>query len=149
MLPPDERIRRHKARKRKYSKRWYHANKKKAKASQKKWYNKNQLKLKQYRKQYYRKNKARTKAINRNSVLKHFGLTLESYNKMLMDQNFRCYICRVKVKRLKKSLAVDHDHKTGKVRGLLCNTCNIVLGLVKESTMRLGSMIDYLVQHAK
>ena len=44
-------------------------------------------------------------------------------------------------------LVVDHCHKTGDVRDLLCNDCNIVLGIVKESKKHLNLLIDYIVKY--
>lgn len=58
---------------------------------------------------------------------KRYGITLEDYNQMLDTQNGVCAICGKPPK--KNRLAVDHNHITGKVRGLLCATCNKVLGL--------------------
>jgi hypothetical protein len=65
----------------------------------------------------------------RNSFLKtKYGITLDDYKKMLEDQNGLCLICGIDTPRGNKSWHVDHCHKTGKVRGLLCNYCNPRLG---------------------
>jgi len=53
-----------------------------------------------------------------------YGLTLEDYDKMLKDQDYRCAICRRSQSLFKYNLHVDHNHSTGKVRGLLCAGCN-------------------------
>ena len=84
-----------------------------------------------------------------NSKLKHlFGITLDQYMQMLVDQDFVCKICsrpeRAKLHGKIKNLAVDHCHDTGKVRGLLCAQCNTVLGTVEDNIERLYSMIQYL-----
>lgn len=62
----------------------------------------------------------------RDHELKKYGLSVEDYNAMLIAQEGRCAIC----KRIKKklNLAVDHNHKTGAVRGLLCAPCNRHVG---------------------
>lgn len=62
----------------------------------------------------------------KNAQLKrYYGITLEYYNQMLKKQDYKCAICR---KESTKSLVVDHCHKSGKVRGLLCSDpCNIKL----------------------
>lgn len=74
-------------------------------------------------------------------------MSLEDYNLQLEKQDYCCYIC--KSYNNDKSLCVDHDHKTGKVRKLLCNNCNSALGYVKDRTDILNSMIDYLTEHSE
>lgn len=61
---------------------------------------------------------------------------------MLNLQNKVCYICKKDNKG--KTLCVDHDHKTGKVRALLCSSCNKALGLSYEDVNILKAMINYL-----
>ncbi len=73
----------------------------------------------------------------RASVLKcQYGLTLKDYDLMFEAQQGLCAICgRVETSRNQwglKALAVDHDHKTGKVRGLLCSHCNTKLGHLED-----------------
>jgi len=57
-----------------------------------------------------------------------FGLNIKDYFDMLETQNGRCLICHVNKCATGKNFAIDHDHKTGKVRGLLCASCNSKLG---------------------
>lgn len=103
------------------------------------------------------KNKERNNEINRKIAyknmphLKRYGITKVDYDKMVADQNNLCAICKqpetFKRKKLDNQvarLAVDHCHKTGKVRGLLCRRCNQFLGHANEDIERLQSMIDYL-----
>lgn len=77
-----------------------------------------------------------------------YGITLEQYNEMLLAQGNCCAICKStnngKHGETDKLFAVDHDHKTGKVRGLLCSSCNVTLGLIKEKVSTLVEMISYL-----
>ena len=78
-----------------------------------------------------------------------FGLSLEVYNNMLSAQGGVCAICKkeesvLSVKGKTKSLAVDHCHTTGRVRGLLCQKCNQALGLFDDDLERLNSAISYL-----
>ena len=83
---------------------------------------------------------------SRESRLKtFFGLSVEEYNKMLHSQNYSCSICRVPAKNFTQSLAVDHNHDTNQIRGLLCTRCNVLLGYAHESTELLQSAIDYLI----
>ena len=92
---------------------------------------------------YYDKMRAR-------KLLATFGITIEQYDEMLGQQGGVCAICgqpetaleaksRTEVRRVKR-LAVDHDHETGKVRGLLCWMCNTRLGYFESQ----GLMIDLI-----
>jgi len=73
-----------------------------------------------------------------------YNITVEDFSILLEEQNFSCKICKTNQNDLKKTLAVDHDHTTGKVRGLLCHKCNSALGLFKDSTESLKRAIQYL-----
>lgn len=80
--------------------------------------------------------------------LKEYGISLEEYNKMYVAQGGRCAICR----RTKdeahmgqnKNLHIDHDHQTGRVRGLLCLKCNVGLGAFEDNVGWLDSAKIYL-----
>ena len=82
----------------------------------------------------------------RKTVLKSkYGLTLEAFDEMVEKQNGVCAIClKSEVDVLKKRLSVDHCHKTGKVRGLLCSRCNQAIGLMKDDVSSLARAIEYL-----
>jgi len=68
-----------------------------------------------------------------NIGIKHkYGITSEEYYKMLESQNGTCKVCPQTVGYGGKKLAIDHCHKTGKVRGLLCTKCNAALGVVEQ-----------------
>lgn len=82
--------------------------------------------------------------VHRNiSYKRNFGITLNDYNIILKNQKGKCAICKQKESN-GKNLSVDHDHKTGKVRGLLCNNCNRSLGLLKDDISVLKNCIKYL-----
>jgi hypothetical protein len=105
--------------------------------------NKEKLRLKA--KRYRESDPERVKRLERNAhLLRKFGITIEQYEQLLWEQKFRCLGCNIHQSKLQKPLAVDHDHKTGKVRGLLCDPCNIALGCVKDSTKILSQLIKYL-----
>ena len=70
-----------------------------------------------------------------------YGITKADYEKMLFVQMGLCAICLMKPKN---KLHVDHDHLTGKVRGLLCGNCNKALGLLRDNTDFLSKAIEYL-----
>ena len=72
-----------------------------------------------------------------------YGMTVEEYDTLLAMQNIRCAICEAKPRKAR--LAVDHNHKTGEVRGLLCSRCNHkLLGSAKESPELLRRAALYL-----
>lgn len=71
-----------------------------------------------------------------------YGLTIEEYNGMLKEQDYRCLICHNKQET--KMLAVDHNHTTNKIRGLLCTNCNTIIGLAHDDVNILESAIKYL-----
>jgi hypothetical protein len=78
-------------------------------------------------------------------LLTKYGLTEEAYQVLLQAQNYVCKICGLpETNRRKKNLSVDHDHVTGRVRGLLCSTCNVMLGMAKEDQTTLLRAIQYL-----
>ena len=65
-----------------------------------------------------------------------------------LKQNGKCAICGCTLdSNTKTTMACDHDHKTGLLRGLLCIQCNVGLGQFKDSTERLQKAIEYLRQH--
>lgn len=79
---------------------------------------------------------------------RNYGITLLDYQQMLEQQGHRCAICNGEGFVMKgchrMKLVVDHCHKTGVVRGLLCHNCNRALGLLKDSTDSLKSATRYL-----
>lgn len=82
-----------------------------------------------------------------------YGMELNEYDLMLEAQAGVCAICGgEEVKRHRDgtlwALSVDHDHKTGRVRGLLCSACNVGLSNFRESTEALTAAIQYLQFHA-
>lgn len=72
-----------------------------------------------------------------------FGISIEEYNRRLKLQLGGCAICKQPCKT-GRNLAIDHDHKTGRIRDLLCYRCNAVLGLVNEDEELLFALIEYL-----
>lgn len=81
------------------------------------------------------------------SVNSTYGLSESSYKELIEVQNNLCAICGKKDEG--KVLCVDHDHKTGQVRGLLCNNCNIGLGNLKDDIQIFQSAIEYLHKYSQ
>lgn len=78
-----------------------------------------------------------------------YGVTLEDYDRMAEAQGHKCAICHSTDPRGNGSrFAVDHDHKTGKVRGLLCGPCNMGIGKLGDDIALLTAAIEYLKDHA-
>ena len=123
------------------------------KAYSAKWNKENKDKIAIHRKKY-RSSKPREHLalIERRSTLRQYSLTLESYNAMLEAQNHQCAICGLHANEHTKggkieSLAVDHCHKTKKIRALLCRKCNLGLGYFKDNTDFLKKAVQYLIDH--
>lgn len=89
--------------------------------------------------------KALREAAHGRSILKTYGITKEQYEELYAAQGGACYICQRANGKTKK-LAVDHDHKTGYVRGLLCSTCNKILGHFRDDRETALRVVDYLEQ---
>lgn len=88
--------------------------------------------------------KSRPKEWEARHLRRKFGITAEQRQQMLDAQGGRCAICRTDNPGTRTYWHVDHDHVTGRNRGLLCHSCNVTLGKVKESTDTLRRMIAYL-----
>ena len=80
------------------------------------------------------------------SLLCRYNLTVEAFEALSQAQNHKCKICGMHESDNVKSrqLYVDHDHKTGEIRGLLCNGCNLMLGNARENPTILLKGIQYL-----
>lgn len=67
-------------------------------------------------------------------VLRAYNISLEDYERMSLEQNHKCAICgNPEMNNKNKVLCVDHDHTTGKIRSLLCGSCNTGLGSFKDN----------------
>jgi len=82
----------------------------------------------------------------KNRLARIYNLSVEEYDSKLNAQNGKCAICS-ELPVNNKLLSVDHCHKTGKVRGLLCHKCNAALGMLREDINIFNSAISYLKQH--
>ena len=118
-------------------------NKDKEKATREIYYSKNKESILARNKKYNKENPDKRKS----AILKYeYGITLDQYNEMFRAQEGKCAICQRHQNELTRTLCVDHDHKTNKVRALLCLTCNTDVSVVEN---RLEEMTKYLNKHRK
>lgn len=96
-------------------------------------------------------NNDRQRAINLRQNIARYGLAYSDYEAMLQAQGNRCSICGASPdpngKRAASRLHVDHDHVTGKIRGLLCLSCNLGIGHFRDDIDRLHSAVAYIEKH--
>ncbi len=112
---------------------WRKKNPEKAKAIKQRWISKNREK---------HVNGARNAALQR-----RYGSTLADYDSMFENQKGACAICGVLSGEGRKRLVVDHCHTSGRVRQLLCQSCNAVIGMSFEDISILQSAVNYLNRH--
>lgn len=130
------------AKKRAYMRTWCRENKANVRKSQITYYQKNRERVLLYSRQWYAANRERQIILSRrNKWLKKYGISGEDYERLLAAQNGTCAICQQKQERL---LSVDHCHKSGAVRGLLCVKCNSALGMIGDDLGLVCRIIDYL-----
>lgn len=118
---------------------------------QKEWVLKNPEKVKALnikhrstRKAYY-SDPERKLIYRKKYIEKTFNIDYSIYEKMLEEQKNVCYICNnVEISTRNNYLAVDHNHETGKIRGLLCTSCNRGLGFFKDNEILLQNAVNYL-----
>jgi len=129
-----------------YNKAWREKNKNKIIDQKKLYYKNNRTKVMSHEKEYYEKNKEKISAYKRSH---EYGMTAEEYDNLFELQGRVCAICGEPETAKHQSgnikrLCVDHDHETGKIRGLLCHRCNLGIGMLKDSPRILSSAIAYL-----
>lgn len=105
------------------------------------WYAVNAEKIRKRQRIKYHENKEKHRFRH---IKKTYGISKEQFDTMMSLQGGKCLICRKDDK-----LHVDHCHKTGVIRGLLCSRCNMTLGKVNDDISILKSMIDYLGSYAR
>jgi hypothetical protein len=102
-----------------------------------------------YQREWNAKNRGLRAQYRRRSLLKNtYGLTEAQFDELLARQNGRCPIClehlELKNPPGMPKLAIDHDHVTGAIRGLLCGRCNAAIGLLREDIAVASRAVDYL-----
>lgn len=92
--------------------------------------------------------KEKTYNAKRKYMLKKcYGMTIEDYNQMFLKQEGCCAICNEHQSNLEATFNVDHDHATGKIRGLLCRNCNTGIGLLQDNFQICLSAAKYLQEN--
>ena len=140
-----------KEKQRAYSRKYQQGEKRKAyKAS---WYQANKGRLQAYQSKWRKKFPDNNRRYFRNRYLvKTYGITQDQYEALYKQQGGICAICggmpditRYGITRL----AIDHDHATGKIRGLLCNNCNAGMGIIGDTVEHLERAAEYLKRAQK
>jgi len=114
-------------------------------ADKKRYYKTEQGKAARKRRRQKYRSTAEGREKHREEMLRYrHGITLEEYNRLFEQQNGLCAICEgVNVDG--RGLAVDHNHQTGKVRGLLCFDCNLLLGRLENLPKAINKVKQYLI----
>ena len=120
---------------------WQAKHPEKAKKARKAWKDSNPEKVAALKKAW---NEANPDYARRWNLQRFYGITLEQYNEMLESQKGRCAVCHVLPSTQVRAFAVDHDHSTGRVRGILCQNCNWILGKAKDDPNLLVALANYL-----
>ena len=99
----------------------------------------------------YRKPESYKKSKRKAYLKFKFSITIEQHKQLMVKQKGLCAICgepeNIQEKGKKRRLSIDHDHKTGQVRGLLCSQCNNGLGRFKDRPDLLISAANYLMKN--
>jgi hypothetical protein len=110
-------------------------------ASKKREYHKHTQRYKDNGARYRKNNPRKTKS----AVLEwNYGITIDQRDEMMLRQGAKCAICNVAQVNLGRSLNIDHSHRTGRIRGLLCSECNHGLGKFRDRIDLLYRAIRYL-----
>lgn len=118
------------------AKAYYESNRDKILTKNKEYRVVNREKIRTREKKYQATSRAKTQRLKR-----YYGITLEEFSKLRDSQNNRCAIC---LKPFLKTPSVDHCHRTKVIRGLLCNACNLGLGMFENSPISLTAAAKYL-----
>ena len=122
----------------KYRQKWHKDNAQRIREQARTRYKLNPKKMVNKSQEYYKKHR---QEIHDRIRFNKYGITGDEFRKIIEQQGLKCPIC---TRSIEKNLSVDHDHATGKIRGIICNNCNLSIGNAEDSPMRLRAMADYL-----
>lgn len=78
---------------------------------------------------------------------KLYNVDLDFYNTKLLSQDNRCAICKTHESEFKTRLSLDHDHESGKIRGILCTNCNVNVGFLEKGKSRKIQLIEETLEY--
>ncbi len=122
----------HREEHKKYRRTYYLAHKKELAEKQKIYRQKHKREIAEYKR--------------KRTLLRRYNLTLEQVDELLIKQDHRCAICKKPLTEAQRT--IDHDHRTGEARGILCMPCNSGLGMFKEDQTVMAEAIQYLKRKA-
>ena len=126
-----------------YGRRYRQKNKERLAVQKLAYYQKNRAQILMKKKKYYQEN--RDMMVN-GELLRSYGITTAQKAERIRSQNGKCAICEKELD-MGRNTHVDHDHKTGKVRGILCDNCNKALGHIKDDLIIAGRLQGYLIYY--
>lgn len=95
----------------------------------------------------YAKKYSPSEKYRRHNLARNYGLSMVEFERMRSAQNGRCAICRSLPDHPHGVLVVDHSHLQNRVRQLLCNNCNMAIGLVRDDPVTAAQLVAYLLRH--
>jgi len=134
---------------REYRRKYYLQHKEEMDKKSKQWAKNNKFKVNKKSREWRKNNPEKRKLVELRYKCKIYGISLEEYEKMFEKQNGLCAVCGNTNLRYKKSLSIDHCHKTNMVRGLLCDDCNLAIGLMNDDIKILKKAVKYLKEYEK
>ena len=133
----------HVEQRRKANRRWLEANREKRRETSRRWKKEHPEQRNADSRRWYSKHAEQARENARKSSYKiKYGITIETYERLLTEQGGVCAICGGSPQD--RRLSVDHDHATGLVRGLLCRKCNSAIGYMSDSLDKLQRATRYL-----
>jgi hypothetical protein len=125
--------------------RWAEKNRGSERERVRRWRQENTEKNRSYQQRYYAENQDAVSQRRREGHrVRRYGVTPERFAQLLAGQGGKCAVCATPEPRGKSDWHVDHDHATGIVRGILCITCNIALGMLHDDPARCRKAAEYL-----
>ena len=141
----------HKKNRKQYHKQYQIDNKKQLSKYHMKYYLDNKNDIKQKTKQYHLLHPIKRKRYQKDHHFKYtYGISIKQRNEMIIKQGYECLSCHIDLRKLKdKDIHIDHNHKTNKIRGILCNKCNFALGLLEENPDKAYGLWQYIISIQK